>query len=215
MKNPLQMRRKILNYFEIDGTPGGNQEWLPEWDMNMGGCAAVTACDVSIFLARLNPGKFRALYPFDSENLSRGDFIKFALLMKPFLTPRYHGIDYLETYICGFYDYMKEAGNENLILEGLSGDADYGTLEAAVKSQIDRNFPVPFLMLNHHDPKLEDFEWHWFNLAGYEETEDGISVMTVTYAEYQWFSLREMHDTRNARKGGIIKIRERESGRLS
>ena len=202
------MSKKILDYFKIDGTPGGNQEWLPEWDMNMGGCGAVTACDVSIYLARLDQKKFGTLYPFDTENLSRGDFIKFASVMKPFLRPRYHGIDYLETYICGFYDYMKKAGNEKLILEGLSGNADYETFEAAIKNQIDRNFPVPFLMLKHHDAKLDDFEWHWFNLAGYEELDNDTNVLTVTYAEYQWFSLRNMHDTRNERKGGIIKISE-------
>ena len=200
-------RKKILDYFMIDGTPGGNQEWLPEWDMNMGGCAAVTACDTSIFLARLDE-KFKTLYPFDEKNLSRMDFIKFASMMKPFLTPRYHGIDYLETYICGFYDYMKKIKNENLILEGLSGSVDYETFAAAVINQIEKNFPVPFLMLNHHDIKLDDFEWHWFNLAGYEEVENDVKVLTVTYAEYQWFSLRNMHETGYDRKGGIILIRD-------
>ena len=201
--------KKILDYFTIDGTPGGNQDWLPEWDMNMGGCAAVTACDTCIFLSR-NPGEnFENLYPFDAKNLSRTDFIKFASVMKPFLTPRYHGIDFLETYICGFYDYMKKIGNDSLILEGLSGNADYEIFAAAIKNQIDRNFPVPFLMLNHHDIKLDDFQWHWFNLAGYEETENDINVLTVTYAEYHWFSLRDMHDTRNDRKGGVILIRSK------
>ena len=199
-------RKKILDYFTIDGTPGGNQEWLPEWDMNMGGCAAVTACDVCIFASRLNE-KFKTLYPFDSENLSRMDFIKFASLMKPFLTPRYHGIDYLETYICGFYDYMKKVKNNSLILEGISGNADYEIFSEAIKNQIDKNFPVPFLMLNHHDAKLNDFEWHWFNLTGYEEIEGDMNVLTVTFSEYKWFSLRNMYDTRNERKGGIILIR--------
>ena len=130
--------------------------------------------------------------------------------MKPFLTPRYHGIDYLETYICGFYDYMKEIKNENLILEGLSGNVDYEIFEAAIVNQINKNFPVPFLMLNHNDIKLDDFEWHWFNLAGYEkiENENDINVLTVTYAEYQWFSLRNMYNTGYDRKGGIILLRE-------
>ena len=201
--------KKILDYFTIDGTPGGNQDWLPEWDMNMGGCAAVTACDTCIFLSRNSEEKFENLYPFDAKNLSRTDFIKFASVMKPFLTPRYHGIDFLETYICGFYDYMKKIGNDSLILEGLSGNADYEIFAAAIKNQIDRNFPVPFLMLNHHDIKLDDFQWHWFNLAGYEETENDINVLTVTYAEYHWFSLRDMHDTRNDRKGGVILIRSK------
>ena len=201
-------RKKILDYFTIDGTPGGNQEWLPEWDMNMGGCAAVTACDTCIFLSRLdNCSKFRSLYPFDPKNLSRMDFVKFASVMKPFLTPRYHGIDFLETYICGFYDYMKKVKNNSLILEGISGNVDYETFSSTIINQIDRNFPVPFLLLNHHDIKLDDFEWHWFNLAGYEEIENDVNVLTVTYAEYQWFSLKNLHDTHNTRKGGIIKIR--------
>ena len=132
-------RKKILDYFTIDGTPGGNQEWLPEWDMNMGGCAAVTVCDVCIFLAGLNE-KFKSLYPFDSKNLSRMDFVKFASLMKPFLTPRYHGIDYLETYICGFYDYMKKVKNNSLILEGISGNVDYEIFSEAIKKQFSRTF---------------------------------------------------------------------------
>ncbi len=201
-------RKKILDYFTIDGTPGGNQEWLPEWDMNMGGCAAVTACDTCIFLSRLeNDNKFLSLYPFDPKNLSRTDFVKFASVMKPFLTPRYHGIDFLETYICGFYDYMKKVKNNSLIFEGISGNVDYETFSSTIINQIDRNFPVPFLLLNHHDIKLDDFEWHWFNLAGYEEIENDVNVLTVTYAEYKWFSLKNLYDTHNERKGGIIRIR--------
>ena len=201
--------KKVLNYFMIENAPGGNQDWLPEWDMNMGGCAAVTACDVCIFLARHE--KFRKLFPFDldPQNLTRMDFVRFAAVMKPYLTPRYHGIDFLETYICGFYDYCKKVDNDSLIFEGLSGKVDYEIFAQAIKNQIDRNFPVPYLLLNHHDIKLDDFEWHWFNLAGYEEFENDMNVLTVTYGEYQWFSLRNLHETRNERKGGIIRIFDR------
>ncbi len=199
--------KRILKYFTIEGTPGGNQDWLPEWDMNKGGCGAVTACDVCIYLARL--GNFRTLYPFDAERLSRPDFIRFAKIMKPYLSPRYHGIDYLETYICGFNDYLHDTKNSSLMLEGLSGNVGYEAFAEAITDQIDRNIPVPFLMLNHHDITLDDFEWHWFNLAGYESTDGDINVMTVTYGEYQWFSLRKMHDTGHDRKGGIIRIFER------
>ena len=199
--------RKILGYFTIDNAPGGNQDWLPEWDMNMGGCAAVTACDTCVFLSRRE--KFRSLYPFSPENLSRSDFIKFASIMKPYLSPRYHGIDFLETYICGLYDYMASAGNNSLILEGISGSIGYDDFAGAITDQIDRDFPVPFLLLNHKKPELDDFQWHWFNLAGYEENGSGINILTVTYGEYQWFSLRDVYETGYERKGGIIRIIER------
>lgn len=199
--------RKILGYFTINNAPGGNQDWLPEWDMNMGGCAAVTACDTCIFLSRRD--EYRTLYPFNTEKLSRADFVRFAAIMKPYLYPRYHGVDLLETYICGFYDYMKRAGNERLILEGLSGNVSYDIFAEAITNQLDRNLPVPFLLLHHKNQTLDDFQWHWFNLAGYEEYGDDLRVLTVTYGEYQWFSLRMIHDTGYERRGGMIRIIER------
>ena len=201
--------KKVLDYFTIEGTPGGNQDWLIEWDMNMGGCAAVTACDVCIFLAKLLPEKFASLYPFYVEKLSRTDFVNFASIMKPFLYPRYHGIDFLETYICGFYDYLKKINNNSLILEGISGNVNYEIFSEAVINRLDNNFPVPYLMLHHRDKKLDDFEWHWFNLAGYEKINGDINVLTVTYGEYQWFSLKNMYETGYERRGGIIKISQR------
>ena len=199
--------RKILDYFTINGNPGGNQDDLTEWDMNKGGCGAVTACDVCMFLASRD--KFRRLYPHDPHNISREDFIHFAASMKPYLSPRYHGIDFLETYICGFLDYLTDIGCNSLVLEGLSGNVGYDSFAEAITEQIDRNFPVPYLMLMHHDPALDDFNWHWFNLAGYEQTCDGLNVMTVTYGEFLWFSLKNMWDTGQRRKGGIIRIFER------
>lgn len=197
-------RKKILDYFTIEGTPGGNQDWLIEWDMNRGGCAAVTACDLCMLLSRQN--KFRKLYPFDPDNISRDDFIKFSAIMKPFLFPRYHGVDFLETYICGLKDYFLSVKSNDLIIEGLSGNVSYEVFAEAIMNQIDDNFPVPFLLLNHYDPELDDFNWHWFNLAGYEETEKDLNVMAVTYGEYKWFGLRRLCDTHYRRKGGIIRV---------
>ena len=201
----INRNRKILSYFNIDGTPGGNQDWLTEWDMNMGGCGAVTACDVCIFLSRQD--EYRSLYPFNPERLSRSDFVKFSSIMKPYLAPRYHGIDLLETYICGFYDYMASVKNNSLVLEGVSGSVPYEIFADAITNQIDRNFPVPFLLLNHKNSMLDDFQWHWFNLAGYEEADGVTRVMTVTYGEYQWFKLRDIYETGYDRRGGMIRIR--------
>ena len=198
------INRKILGYFNIDGAPGGNQDWLTEWDMNMGGCAAVTACDVCIFLSRKD--EYRSLYPFNTEKLSRPDFVKFSSIMKPYLSPRYHGIDFLETYICGFYDYMASVQNNRLILEGVSGNVPYEIFARTITDQLDRNFPVPFLLLNHKNPILDDFQWHWFNLAGYEDDNGVLRVLTVTYGEYQWFKLSDIYETGYERRGGVIRI---------
>ena len=42
--------QKELDYFTIEHSYGGNQDWF--WDpmMKIGGCAALTACDSCIYL---------------------------------------------------------------------------------------------------------------------------------------------------------------------
>ncbi|MBR1672672.1 MAG: hypothetical protein IJ702_07075 [Fretibacterium sp.] len=204
--------RQELNYVRIGDALGGNQDWLQEWDMNRGGCGAVTACDLCIYLAA-HEG-FPALYPYDLEHLSQEDFIRFSQVMKPYLAPRYHGIDFLETYIAGLLEYWRSVGYAGpwaLRVEGLSGTVPYAAAEALVRTQIDAGLPVPCLTLEHNDPALGDLEWHWFNLAGYEEAPDGLLVQVVTYGEGQWFSLRRLWETGRERRGGLIRLFRRQA----
>ena len=67
--------------------------------MKIGGCGAVTACDLCIYLAR--EYGWKQLYPYDPEHVSREDYIAFSRIMKPYLRPRMSGIDTLEIYMDG------------------------------------------------------------------------------------------------------------------
>ncbi|MCR4819407.1 MAG: hypothetical protein K5841_10660 [Fretibacterium sp.] len=199
-----ELNRQELDYIRIGNEMGGNQDWLPEWDMNRGGCAAVTACDLCLYLAVWE--KFPALYPFGLESLNKEDFIRFTQIMKPYLAPRSHGIDFLETYLSGLADYWRGVGFVGLRAEGLSGMVPYETAEAIILAQLDAGLPIPYLMLRHWDPSLEDLEWHWFNLAGYEKTPEGLLVKAVTYGRGLWLDLRRLWDTRADRRGGLIRL---------
>lgn len=70
-----------LNYFTIDGAIGWNQDWFKEWWMNKGGCAAVTACDLCLYLAREKG--LAALYPFDAAHPRKEDYLLFSDIMSP------------------------------------------------------------------------------------------------------------------------------------
>ena len=37
--------KKELDYFSIDGVQGGSQDWMSNFLMKFGGCAALAACD--------------------------------------------------------------------------------------------------------------------------------------------------------------------------
>ena len=58
-------RVKELPLFKVDREYGYNQEHFKDIRMKQGGCGAVVACDVSIYLARFYG--LDELYPFDAH----------------------------------------------------------------------------------------------------------------------------------------------------
>ena len=197
--------KKELEHFNVDTFYGGSQKWFSDAWMKIGGCGAVTACDVCIYLARYMGMK--ELYPYDPFHVTMEDYLKFGMQMKPFLSPRMHGINKTSTYINGFTDYLVECGSFPIRFDDLQGDAGTDDAIEAVRTQIDLGFPVPYLMLLHRDKKLDDYMWHWFLLNGYDDEGKRFKVKVVTYGEAKWMDLLHLWRTDRKRKGGIVLIR--------
>ena len=51
-KDRWKSMKKELEYFTIEEAFGGNQDWFTNVVMNIGGCAAATACDSCIYFAK-------------------------------------------------------------------------------------------------------------------------------------------------------------------
>jgi len=194
--------KEILDYFEIEGEVGGNQDWFRNLVMKMGGCGAATACDSCIYFA-LHQGKTH-LYPYDVNALTKEAYIQFSQKMKPYIRPRVGGVRELSMYIDGFRDYLHDQGESHLHMEGFSGKHSLEDAKVFIKKQIDEGYPVPYLMLRHHDEKFKDFIWHWFLLYGYEETDTDFLITVATYGESTTMSLAELWDTQEEDKGGLI-----------
>lgn len=207
--------KKELKYFTIDGAFGGNQEWFTNVVMYMGGCAAATACDSCIYFAKYMAAG--ALYPYDSEHLTKKEYIAFSQKMKPYLKPRIRGVNRLWMFTDGFREYreqaMKEKGLQELPvsaeMEEFSGEHSVAEAEAFIKKQINAGIPIPYLMLQHQNrEKYKDFIWHWFLVAGYEErkTASGSEfyIKAATYGEETWFLLSDLWKTGSEEKGGMI-----------
>lgn len=201
----MRNAKKELDYFYIGKEYGSNQDWFRDPMMKFGGCAAVTACDTCIYLSRTR-GKHH-LYPFHADNLSKADYIAFSKIMKPYLKPRWGGIDKLEIYQEGLGAYLKDAGEQNLRMELFSGEESADNAKLRLKKQIDAGFPVPCLMLKHKNRAYKDYVWHWFLLTGYESIENAESsfmVKAVNYGEWEWLDFDGLWDTGYARRGGLI-----------
>lgn len=194
--------KKELEYFRIEDSLGGNQDWFTEYMMNLGGCGAITASDTCLYLYQRFPRK--SLCPFPEFPKTKEDYIQFADLMKPYLRPRRWGINSLELYMEGFRAYLKDGGEEALKLRAFSGHETFDRAKEEVKKSIDADFPVAYLNLLHQNPKMEDYVWHWFLLIGYEEKEGSFLVKTLTYGEAEWIDFEELWDNGKEEKGGMV-----------
>lgn len=194
-----------LDYFNIEELYGGNQELFKNGWMRVGGCAAVTACDTCIYLDMYKGT--HGLYPYDNlAALTKQSYEQFAMEMKPYLKPRYSGIDKLSIYIDGFGKYLSDHGADNVHLTGFDGHESYSAARAFVTDRINSGYPVPYLNLRHRDPDFADFVWHWFLLTGYAVFDDVLMVKAVSYGEYVWLDFARLWNTGYTRKGGMISV---------
>ncbi|WP_455538205.1 hypothetical protein [Terrisporobacter sp.] len=194
--------KKELKYFNIENYYGGNQNWFWDPTMRLGGCAAVTACDLCIYLDILDDSKH--LYPFDVNSLKKSDYIKFSKVMKSYLRPRMSGINTLQLYIDGFNKYLADMNDKIIRMRPFDGRNSVDDAENIVINQIDKKIPIPFLLLKHKNPKLSDLVWHWFLIVGYEKTDDDFLVKIATYGGYRWILFNELWNTGYEEKGGMI-----------
>lgn len=196
--------KKELQLFNVEEMIGFDQELFKDLWMNKGGCGAVVACDCCIYFKKYFG--LDHLYHGDVNNITKAEYESFAMRMKPFLSPRFSGINRLEIFADGFDDYLKSVGDTAIKMSFLYSDCEYGRFLTEVKRLIDIGMPVPMLVLRHKEPRLADFVWHWFWIAGYEEFEDTCIVKVISYGTYHYFSLYDLWNSGHSEKGGIIRF---------
>ena len=194
--------KRELNHHYIGESYGGNQDWFRTLWMRIGGCGAETACESSLYFAR--ELGFTKLYPFNSDDVKREEYVDFAHMMEDYLWPRLTGINKLSIYINGYVKYLRDAGEYRVDVGEFSGDHTYEEAAEKVKEQIDSGLPIPFLTLRHKDTRFSDYVWHWYLVNGYDETQEGLKVKAVTYSGYKWLDLKRLWNTGCKPTGGMI-----------
>ena len=97
---------------------------------------------------------------------------------------------------------VKKELSEHEIRDG-TGDADEA--ERIICGQIDKELPVPYLMLRHlNTEKYKDFIWHWFLVVGYEKEKHETWIDVATYGEKVRLNLKDLWKTGCEEKGGIV-----------
>ena len=141
--------------------------------------------------------------------IDRDTYIHFTEIMKPYLHPRWSGIDKLYLFTEGLARYYEEQGITEIEMEEFDGGNDVQEAMRRIREQLDQGYPIPCLILNHRNAAMEDYVWHWFLLVGYEVDDQDSSgedfmVKTATYSEANWVRLRDLWNTGFPVKGGLI-----------
>lgn len=195
--------KKELEHFQVGRAYGGSQAWYHDRWMRMGGCAAVTACDCAIYFDLY---KGTHLYPYGLVHIQKREYLRFGIEMRPYLRPRWSGIDTLEIFMDGFGGFLSDRG-VSAGMEPLHGERPFADAADALRAQIDGGLPVPCLILRHQNPAFRDYDWHWFLLNGYDVLNDRLLVKAVTYGGWRWLDFAGLWDTGNARRGGLVLYR--------
>ncbi len=198
------MARNELDYFYIDGEYGGDQDWFTDWWMNVGGCAAETACEASLYFLKYFGLPVAPELP---DQMSRQDYIAFAGQMKPYLRPRMHGVNRLSLFTDGYGKYLSDLGADGITMDTLDGYAPWEEAFEAVQDQIDSGIPVSVLILRHRAGSMKEYVWHWFTLTGWEDGPRGRRVKAVTYGEWEWLDFWTLWNTGYKERGGLILYR--------
>jgi len=199
--------RKELEYINIEGNYGGDQEWFSYFSMRFGGCAAATACELLMYLSGRYPG-LEELYPFNRDAFTKADYNLMGKKMRPYLKPRKNGINRTEVYMDGLTDYMRNETRfpELLNMESFDGNCEEEEAKAFIIKKINEGMPIPYLMLRHTDEVFSDFVWHWFMITGYEQTEDLFQVIIATYGERYTADFHKLWNTGHRHRGGMVSV---------
>jgi len=196
---------KELDFFRIDDAYyGGDQNWHTHHMMKLGGCSAVCACEQCIVLARSFPA-LRKLYPYDPFHVTREDFLKFFELMFRYIYPGIGGLTSIDKFERMFLRYAQDAG-VGLALEKIDGHADISQAKKFVQGAIGNGVPVMYLMLKHFDVAFDEYEWHWFNLTGYESDGEEMNVIFATWGKRCSFDFVRAWNTGKFWRGGMLRI---------
>lgn len=197
--------KRELDFFLVDGMHyGGDQNWGRHLIMRMGGCSTVTACELSVCLAQ-SDDTLRGLLPFDPASISKEDFLAFFEEVFQFIHPGVYGLTDVCKYAGKFREFALSRGID-LKLEVLPGSADREEAARFIRRNIDSGRPVAYLMLKHADPAFDEFEWHWFTVTGYEDTDAAMILTVATYGKKFTMPFDDAWATGHRWKGGIAAV---------
>jgi len=197
--------KQEIPFLDISGKYGGNQYVFTHLLMKRGGCSTICACHASILLACQDPSR-ADLSPIRQLTMRQSEFDAFAADMFRFVYPGERGVPATDLFAQAYLAYAREKGVP-VRIEQLQGSESYAAAEAFIRRMIDDGYTVQYLLLRHQSPSLQQIQWHWFTVTGYDDHDgQGFDILFSTFGQRQVASLSLLWDTGMEEKGGLLAI---------
>ncbi len=160
---------------------GGNQEWFIDDWAKKAGCASVL-------------GSNMYAYYLDMQNFELKDFLMIMEKMFAYMTPGYMGYPYLYKFARTF---VKVMATEGCTLKPVyqKRSKNYKQAITYIINALNENYPIAMLILHHRAKELEDDNWHWICISGYQEKEYGYDLIFSDCGERRMIDARILLDT--------------------
>lgn len=156
---------KITHIYENNNLIGygGNQDWfLSDW-AKKAGCGSVLGSNMFAYYTQI-------------EKSSKEEFLTIMDDLYTYMTPGRMGFPYFYKFAHKFVERMeKEKRSFKPIYLKKSKSIDQSI--QFIKKSIDQNHPVGVLILSHKAKELEEDNWHWVCITGYEQNNHQTNII--------------------------------------
>lgn len=153
---------KVYNNQNLIGY-GGNQDWFLDSWAKKAGCASVL-------------GSNMYAYYMNIEESQKDEFLSMMNDLYSYMTPGRMGFPFFYKFAHQFVKRM-EKENVHLTPKYLKKSKSVDSSIQFVKKSIDQKHPVGVLILSHRAKELEDDNWHWICISGYEIRENKTMIV--------------------------------------
>lgn len=184
---------------------GGSQYWFPKKLHKLSGCGPVAAANITVYLAKTFPDKYKNLYPFQGI-LNKEDFVGHMVEVRKYVIPGIRGLTSVHQFV---ENTLSFAAQKCVVLEPHILDDDNVSMMEAVQyiyQALTQRLPVAILILTHPVKELEDYVWHWMTITHlrFDSKSNTYYIITSTYGERHEINFDLLWNHRGA--GDLIKL---------
>lgn len=174
---------------------GGDQDWFhDDWAVKAG-CASVLASNLYA-------------YYHTQDNFQKTEFLKIMEDMFSHMTPGVMGYPFLYKFARTF---VKRLDEDNICLQPVyqKKSKNYKHALSFVLKSIDEGHPVGMLILHHRATELEEDNWHWICLSGYQESEHHYRIIFSDCGQRREIDSRILFDTHHSNVFKMVRMKKR------